>query len=302
MIDSNWFFFLVLTLVLASAPVLGCLWWIVTSRIRDRRRARIAERMSATYDHPAHDWPGREKKSRASRRAAAPPPAAAPPVPEPSQADAAGERNGNRAPVGARRPEGERGGPAWPAEETDLVEPVRCNPRQVAEHDGECDCWEDTEVFELRNGLPAAPLRPRAPRRPAATQPPTSQAPTGQPPRRPVDAAQPPNAQPPRRPTEAAPPGPPPRRPVEAAQAGPPPRRPVDWRQPERSQQRPVERNPVERRQRPPVQRRERYPAERRDGRPAQRPDRRPVERAAVRQPAQWPPAEPPDSGRHRID
>ncbi|WP_157362183.1 hypothetical protein [Haloechinothrix halophila] len=304
----NWFFLLVIAL--ACAPVLGCLWWVLTSKIRDRRRTRIAERMSATYYHEAIKVPGREE--RRSRRSA--------------DAESTGERaalrdTGERAAVrragderaAARRMDDEPSDvTGWPADEPDLVEPepVCCTPRQVAHHDGPCDCWEDTEVFELRDGLPAVPLVPRR----AAGPPPR---PSGAPP--------------------AVPPGMPPA-------AGPPPRRPSEWHPPERPHH-PMPRNPVERRsvdaqrppaarpaaerpvqprregrpadrpQRPPAQRRERYPADRRDGRPAQRDGRRPVERTAVRQPADpyaeayrdaWPPpdvvGEPARSGKHHLD
>lgn len=330
MVDMNWFFLLVIAL--ACAPVLGCLWWVVTSKIRDRRRTRIAERMSQTYYHEAVKVPGREPERR-SRRAS-----------DARDAESSGERSlstgeraalrdtGERAAAGGRagrRQDAPAGAGPWPAEEPDPVEPVCCSPRQTAQHDGPCDCWEDTEIFEVRDGLPAVPMVPRAPRRaagrpapgqpPAAGQPPVGRA--GPPPAAPQQPGRPPAAAQqtgapaaPQQP-DAVPPA------ASAAPGGPPPHRSAEWRPPERPQQHPAPRNPVERRpadaqrppaarppverpvpprpadrpQRPPAQRRERYPADRRDGRP-QRGERRPVERTAAGQPVPprrdvWPPA-----------
>lgn len=332
MVDMNWFFLLVLAL--ACAPVLGCLWWVVNSKIRDRRRTRIAERMSQTYYHEAVKVPGREPERRSRRSSDA------------RDVETSGERaairdTGERAAMSGRERAGwpqddSSGAGAWPVEEPDPAEPACCTAREVAQHDGPCDCWEDTEIFEVRDGLPAVPMVPRAPRRaagrPVPGQPPAVGQQPGPPPAAPraLQRPGPPGAPP------APAPGAMPPAASGAPPAGPPPRRPAEWRAPERPQQHPAPRNPVERRpadapqrppaarptadrpapprpadrpQRPPAQRRERYQADRREGRPAQRGERRPVERTAAR-PAPprrdaWPPAdavEPARSGRHHRD
>lgn len=267
--EMNWFFLLVFAL--ACAPVLGCLWWIVNSRIRDRRRARIAERMSTTYTNlPVQKVPGREE-DRGKKR---------------------GSRDAERVDVPEPPPE-----PPEPAE----PQPVRCDhPREVAHHDGPCDCWEDTQVFEVRNGMPAVPVVPRNGHRHPAPQPAADRSPAGPPPRRPAEQA--------------------------------PPPRTAEWDPPERQPQRPVHRNGVERRpaepqhtaaqrppaprpvaERPPAQRPQRPPAQRRERHPAER--QRPAQRTAVRPPAAQPQSPPqangwspptgsgefPRNGRHRL-
>lgn len=47
MVDTVWFFAVVLAL--AGAPAVVSLWWLASSRRRDARKARVAERVAAAY-------------------------------------------------------------------------------------------------------------------------------------------------------------------------------------------------------------------------------------------------------------
>ncbi|MFB9728474.1 hypothetical protein [Haloechinothrix salitolerans] len=266
----NWFFLLVIAL--ACAPVLGCLWWVLNSKISDRRRTRIAERMSQTYYHEAVKVPGREPERRSRRSPGGEPTGertAARDTGERASVRQTGERQairGSRGRAAAAsgehaagwRPDDASDPGPWPVAEPDAVdaEPVCCMPRQVAHHDGPCDCWEDTTVFELRDGMPAVPVVPRAPQRASEWRPPQ----------------RPPSPQDGR--SSARPQRPPAQR--------PPAQRP------------PAQRPPA---QRPPAQRREWYPDERREARPAQRAEQRVPDRTAARQ---QPPAQRPAEARNR--
>lgn len=105
--------FLAVVIALAAAPVVVCTGWWILSKLRDRRRGRIAARLERTYRGPAASRP-------------------APPSRRPSE---------------TRRPQ-ERQAPASRAAQPCAV---AAGVRLTRHHeDGLCDCWDDTIVLALR--------------------------------------------------------------------------------------------------------------------------------------------------------
>lgn len=105
--------FLAVVIALAAAPVVACTAWWILSKLRDRRKSRIADRLAETYRGPAPS------------RSASP----------------------------SRRPSDTRRQPARqkPTHGAGAPCEVAAGVRQIRHHDdGLCDCWDDTIILALR--------------------------------------------------------------------------------------------------------------------------------------------------------